>query len=207
MSAEVVPVTEQLATGAARALGAGFHDDEIWTWMLARQWQRRRVLPRYYRALIRRVFIPRAGAWTTTDTAGGVLWFPPETQRLRPVEQTVPGLALLPEGIGSLSKGRRWEHLIAENTPAQPHWRLNSLAVTPAGQGRGIGSALIQPGLERADAEGVGCYLETQRRANIPFYRRFGFEEIGEISLRDSPPVWRMWREASPGGLPGEARA
>jgi predicted N-acetyltransferase YhbS len=80
--------------------------------------------------------------------------------------------------------------------PAQPHWRLNSLAVAPVGQRRGIGSALIQPGLDRADSAGVGCYLETQRRANIPFYRRFGFEEIGEISLHDSPPVWRMWREA-----------
>jgi GNAT superfamily N-acetyltransferase len=199
MSPKIVPVTEQLTHGAAQALGEGFHDDEIWTWMLPRQWQIRRVLPRYYRALIRRVFIPRGGAWTTTDTAGGALWFPPETQSLRPAEQVLPGLALLPEGIGSLLKGMRWEHLIAENTPPQPHWRLNSLAVAPAEQRRGLGSALIQPGLDRADADGVGCYLETQRRANIPFYRRFGFEEIGEIGLPGSPPVWRMWREPSAG--------
>jgi predicted N-acetyltransferase YhbS len=53
---------------------------------------------------------------------------------------------------------------------------------------------LIEPGLQRADAEGVGCYMETRRRANIPFYRRFGFEEVGEISLPGSPPVLRMWR-------------
>lgn len=43
----------------------------------------------------------------------------------------------------------------------------------------------------------VGCYLETQRRSNIPFYRRFGFEEIGELSLPRSPSVWQMWREGT----------
>lgn len=195
MDPDVVPITEQLIPGSAQALSEGFHDDEIWAWMLPREWQRLRILPRYYRALMRCVFMPRNGAWTTKDTAGGALWFPSGTQNLRFSEQTLSGFALLPEGLMSLAKGRRWEHLISENTPSQPHWRLNSLAVAPSAQRRGIGSALIKPGLTRADAEGVGCYLETQRRANIPFYRRFGFEEIGEVRLGDSPPVWRMWRE------------
>jgi hypothetical protein len=53
---------------------------------------------------------------------------------------------------------------------------------------------LMEPGVARVDADGLGAYLETQRRANIPFYRRFGFEETGEIKLPDSPPLWTMWR-------------
>jgi predicted N-acetyltransferase YhbS len=80
--------------------------------------------------------------------------------------------------------------------PREPHWRLNSLAVRTSAQRQGIGSALIEPGLRRAEADGVACYLETQRRANIPFYRRFGFEEIGEVGLPGSPPAWRMLRPA-----------
>jgi ribosomal protein S18 acetylase RimI-like enzyme len=83
---------------------------------------------------------------------------------------------------------------MASHRPREHHWYLNTLSVDPAAQRRGIGSALIAPGLERADSEGLGSYLETQRRANIPFYRRFGFEEVGEISLPDSPPMWLMWR-------------
>jgi hypothetical protein len=49
--------------------------------------------------------------------------------------------------------------------------------------------------LERCDAEGLPSYLETQRRANIPFYKRFGFSLQGEVTVLDSPPLWLMWRE------------
>ncbi|HET8639325.1 MAG TPA: GNAT family N-acetyltransferase [Solirubrobacterales bacterium] len=191
-----VRVTDQLARATAESLGDGFHDDEVWTWLLPRRWQLRRVLPRYYEVLIRRVFVPRNAAWTTADAAGGALWFPPGTAEMSLDEQLRTGLAMLPEGVGSLRKGARWERLIHENLPREPHWRLNSLSVRTSMQRRGVGSVLIEPGLRLAEADGVGCYLETQRRANIPFYRRFGFEEAGEIGLPGSPPVWRMWRPA-----------
>lgn len=199
MRPRAVQVTERLAPDTATALADGFNDDEIWTWMLPASWQRRRILPRYYGALIKRVFLPRATAWTTEDSAGGALWYPPGTHDLTMGEQLLTGVALLPEGLGSLGKGLRWERLIHDNLPLVRHWRLNSLAVRKSRQRRGVGTILIEPGIQRADAEGVGCYLETQRRANIPFYRRFGFEEIGEISLSGSPPVWRMWRQGQSG--------
>lgn len=197
MGAEAVRVTDRSIRATAEALADGFHDDEIWAWLLPRPWQMRRVLPRYYEASIRHVFAPRAAAWTTTDAAGGALWYPPGTAKLTLSEQLRTGRTLLPEGTASLRNGSRWERLIHDNLPHEPHWRLDSLAIRAAAQRRGIGSVLIEPGLQQADTEGVGCYLETQRRANIPFYRRFGFEEIGEISLPDSPPVWRMWRPTS----------
>jgi GNAT superfamily N-acetyltransferase len=195
MSGGVIPMSSELVPAASRSLGDGFQDDEIWNWLVPREEQRRRLLSRYYAVLIRRVFLPRRAAWTTTDAIGGALWFPPETLKLTIGEEVVPGLALLPGGAKSLLRGWRWERLITENAPTMPHWRLNSLAVASTQQRRGFGSVLIQPGLDRADADGVGCYLETPDRANIPFYRRFGFEETGEIGLRDSPSAWRMWRE------------
>lgn len=71
MAPEVIRVDQHNATAAARALGEGFHDDEIWVWLIPRARLLQRVLPRYYEALIRRVFIPRAAAWTTGDAAGG----------------------------------------------------------------------------------------------------------------------------------------
>ena len=196
MSIRVVPVTAELVRGAAQAVADGFFDNEIWVWLLRRDWQRRRLLPRHYRALIRRVYIPRGSAWTTPGTEGAALWFPPGTLELSRRERIAELLSLLPEGVDSLGRGGRWEGLIASHHPRTPHWYLQTLAVRPSAQRGGIGTALIEPGLARADADGVGCYLETQRESNIPYYRRFGFELTDEISLEDSPPLWLMWRPA-----------
>ncbi|MDP9189797.1 MAG: GNAT family N-acetyltransferase [Actinomycetota bacterium] len=195
-----VPITRELVRGAAQAAAEGFFDNEIWVWMLKRDWQRRRLLPRHYRAMIRYVYVPRGGAWTTPDTLGAALWFPPGTMRMRAREQAAELLSLLPEGIDSFRRGVRWEGLIAEHHPKQPHWYLQTLSVSPAAQRRGVGTALLEPGLARADSQHAPAYLETQRQSNIPFYRRFGFELTAEISLHDSPPVWLMWREPADRG-------
>jgi hypothetical protein len=129
MARGAVRVDDQSVCATAEALADGFHDDEIWTWLLPGRLQLRRVLPRYYEAMIRRVFAPREAAWTTADAAGGALWFPPGTGELSRREQLRTGFTLLPEGAGSLRKGARWERLIHDNLPHEPHWRLNSLAV------------------------------------------------------------------------------
>jgi GNAT superfamily N-acetyltransferase len=97
-------------------------------------------------------------------------------------------------------RGRRLYALFRANHPSAPHYYLDTLSIDPDHQRRGYGSALLAPLLERADAERMPVYLETQRRDNVPFYARFGFEETGEMSLPDSPPLWKMWRE------PGLAR-
>ena len=190
-----VPVTSELVRGAAQAAAAGFFDNEIWAWILRRDWQRRRVLPRHYRAMISRVYMPRDAAWTTPDTLGAALWFPPGAMRLSGGEQFAEVASLLPEGLDCFRRAKRWEGLISANHPSRPHWYLQTLSVAPEAQRSGVGTALIAPGLERADAAGMPAYLETQREANVPYYRRFGFELTRKVSLHDSPPVWLMWRE------------
>jgi GNAT superfamily N-acetyltransferase len=193
-----VEITPELVRGAAQAVADGFFDNEIWVWTLRRERQRRRLLPRYYRSVIRHIYVPRGAAWTTPGLEGASLWFPPGTLELSARARLAEALSLLPGGIGSFPRALRWEGLIAEHHPTEPHWYLQTLSIEPQSQRRGFGTALLEPGLVRADAESVGAYLETQRRSNIPYYNRFGFELRGEISLPDSPPLWLMWRP--PGG-------
>ena len=195
MTHRVVPIEPPMVRAVARAVAEGFFDNEIWVWLLPRGWQRRLLLPRHYRAMIRRVFIPRGAAWTTLDALGAALWFPPGTLELSRRERLAEIASLLPEGVDSLGRGGRWEALLSRHHPRRPHWYLQTLAVAPAAQRRGVGTALIEPGLARADAEGLPAFLETQRESNIPYYRRFGFELTEEISLPDSPPLWLMWRQ------------
>lgn len=84
------------------------------------------------------------------------------------------------------------------NWPREPHWYLSVLSVSPESQRQGHGGALIRPGLEAADADRVGCWLETQRESNVPFYARFGFELIRRIEIDPEIPLWLMWRPPPP---------
>jgi ribosomal protein S18 acetylase RimI-like enzyme len=103
-------------------------------------------------------------------------------------------LPFLPAGIPHLGKASRLQRLITTSWPKEPHWYLSVLSVSPESQGQGHGSVLIRPGLERADREGLGCWLETQRERNIPFYARFGFELQRRLEIEPGVPLWLMWR-------------
>ena len=62
-------------------------------------------------------------------------------------------------------------------------------------QGRGIGSALLAPGLEACDRDGLPAYLETQKESNVSWYARAGFEVSDEVRLPGTPPIWCLRRE------------
>ncbi|MGD9995944.1 MAG: GNAT family N-acetyltransferase [Ilumatobacteraceae bacterium] len=54
--------------------------------------------------------------------------------------------------------------------PHEPHYYLEILGTDPAHQGRGLGTALMAPMIERADREGVGVYLESSKESNVAYY-------------------------------------
>jgi GNAT superfamily N-acetyltransferase len=78
--------------------------------------------------------------------------------------------------------------------PPTPHYYLGVIASHPDARGNGHGSAVLQPGLDAADREGLPTFLETGTEGNLGFYRRFGF--IG------SNPIAGSRRSA---WFPGEA--
>ena len=78
--------------------------------------------------------------------------------------------------------------------PDGPCWHLAQIAVEPAVRGQGLGSALLEYGLGRCDAEGASAYLESSNPRNVPLYERFGFEVIGEIRAGSSPVMQPMLR-------------
>ena len=79
--------------------------------------------------------------------------------------------------------------------PHEPHWYLALLTVDPEVQGRGLGGRLIQPGLDRADEDGLPAYLETQKESNVSWYARHGFELTRTIEITGVPPVWCLTRQ------------
>jgi ribosomal protein S18 acetylase RimI-like enzyme len=66
--------------------------------------------------------------------------------------------------------------------------------VHPQHQGSGLGRALVRHGQARAEAAGVGVYLESTNPRNLPFYRSLGFQPIGGFTLApDGPAAVRLW--------------
>jgi ribosomal protein S18 acetylase RimI-like enzyme len=130
--------------------------------------------------------------------AGVAAWLPPgvfpATGGTRALRQ---GLRVAP----SILRGRQRRtayKLLNEMTarhPHEEHWYLTMLATDPLYQGRGIGKALVEPMLARADETGVATYLETQKESNLAYYQRFGFEIVDKFSVNASPPLWQMQRE------------
>jgi GNAT superfamily N-acetyltransferase len=83
--------------------------------------------------------------------------------------------------------------------PRELHYYLPVVGVDPEWQGRGLGSAVLAPVLERCDREGMPAFLEASTPRNRALYERHGFAVSEEFKLgRTAPPLWRMWRE--PGG-------
>ena len=80
--------------------------------------------------------------------------------------------------------------------PTGPHYYLEFLGTRRDEQGRGVGTATMQPMLERCDTEGVPAYLESSNPRNVPFYARHGFRETGVVEAPGGgPTLITMWRE------------
>jgi ribosomal protein S18 acetylase RimI-like enzyme len=188
--------TPQLAESLARA----FYDDPVIAWMVPDERRRTRTGPLGFATWLKRIYLPKGEVYTDAGRTGGALWAPPGKWRI-PVGLQ---LRLTPRFLRLFGLGRtplivRGLTALEKNHPDdRPHYYLGILGTDPAHQGKGIGSALMQPVLERCDTEGVGAYLESSKESNVPFYRRHGFEVTGEVHLPDGPPLWPMWRDPQP---------
>jgi ribosomal protein S18 acetylase RimI-like enzyme len=79
--------------------------------------------------------------------------------------------------------------------PDEPHWYLWLIGVDPALQGKGLGSALLKHTLLTCDERQEIAFLECSDPRNINFYERHGFDVIGEVQVRDMPPITPMLRK------------
>jgi predicted N-acetyltransferase YhbS len=78
----------------------------------------------------------------------------------------------------------------------RPHYYLWGLAVHPDWKRKGVGKALIQPLLAKADSEHLPIYLETHDENNIAYYQQMGFSLAHTQNIPNHDiPIWCMVRE------------
>ncbi len=82
----------------------------------------------------------------------------------------------------------------AEPWQGRPAWRLRGMATAPSVRGSGVGGALLRRGLAEAQAARVDFAWCNARTVALGFYRRYGFETVGEEFVTAiGIPHYLMW--------------
>jgi ribosomal protein S18 acetylase RimI-like enzyme len=137
-------------------------------------------------------------AYLVDDDAGAALWSDPATNwrlqfdlgQLRAVFDSF--------GHSRVVRAVRTQMQLSKLHPSEPHWYLGYLGVRGSRQGRGMGGALLDEVLTRADEAKASAYLESSNERNLTLYQRHGFEIVEEVRLLGKgPSVWLMWCNAT----------
>lgn len=172
----------------AATLAKAFARDPFYSFLAGDAPERNQRMREGWSGLLRHASDNLSTTYTTDDHAGVALWHPPGyagpsfigSLRLMPsVLRLAGGLRRLREVSRAVAALEQHRHRHAPT----PHFYLSALGVDPDRQGSGIGTALVQPTLERADQQRMTAYLETATARNVLLYERLGFAVVEEMTL------------------------
>lgn len=174
----------------ARTLAEAFYEDPVFSWLLPDDRSRLARLRRFYLVELRHVALRRGCACAADDLSGAAIITPPGAWRL-------PLVAMLRQGMlfgVHIPRAARMLGAVETLHPRKPHHYFAHIGVVPGSQGKGLGSALMRPTLDRCDAENLPAYLEASSERSAALYARLGFELIRELRVGGSPPLRLMQR-------------
>lgn len=187
-------ITELQIVPASEALGRAFFDDPLLMYLMPDGDARRRLAPQFFQRLVRAGHL-FGETYTTPEASGVAYWMRPggalsKEQAERAGMDEIPAIVGEDAFAGFSTVVAFLKEFRMRDAP-EGHWYLELLGVDTALQGQGAGSALMQPVLEQADAEGVPCYLETANEKNVAFYQKQGFDVI--VDTVDPTSGLRLW--------------
>jgi ribosomal protein S18 acetylase RimI-like enzyme len=197
---DVTPLAEPHIEEAAEVLGRAFFNDPFEKYVLPDDDNREGLSALRFGPLLRYGHL-FGNVYTTADVPKGTaIWLSPENSEMTDERMEQAGFNV-PFVIGSDAFQRLitvadYVEAYRHKDVPKGHWYLLVLGVDRPLQGRGIGSALIQPVLERADAEAAPCYLETFPPSNLLFYQKHGFSVLREgVEPTSGLRFWTFLRE------------
>jgi GNAT superfamily N-acetyltransferase len=196
----VRPARREDVQPLSHTLARAFREDPVHRWMFPSERAWARNSHRSFAAFLR-LGVDAGTALTSEGLEGAALWSSPFAVPPGPLRQLALGLRILPCFGLRIPRVVRSARRIDAAHPRRAHWYLIALGTDPPHQGKGIGSALVEPVMAHCDQEDLPAYLEASRLENIPYYQRFGFEVTEEIPLpARGPLLYAMLREPRGGG-------
>jgi GNAT superfamily N-acetyltransferase len=174
-------------------LTEAFMTDPVVSWLFPDEGERRRLQPYFYEPLLTH---PAAETYLAGERAGAAVWLSLAAGQT-PYEAAGMPTVFGENGVRLMAVGQ----LLAQRHPwGEAHLYLPCMGVVSAAQGKGLGSVLLRDRLDRADAEGLGTYLEASSPRSRALYLRHGFTDHGEpVRVPDGPQLWPMWRPPTNG--------
>ena len=173
----------------AHVLASAFQGDPLMTYVLPDPQKRQRLLPVLYRIVVR--YCQRYGViYTTSGLEGLICCLPPgqttSIGRLALVSLSNPPLRLGLTALRRFLRASDYADRAHEQAAPGAHWYIWALGVDPAHQGHGFGERLVRTVLQRATAQRLPCYLDTENPRNVAFYKRYGFRQVSEAVITGS---------------------
>jgi GNAT superfamily N-acetyltransferase len=180
----------------AAALADAFINDPVYTWMLPRTLRLKPRLRTMFAAEMEQYVLPNGGTvWTTSDHDGAVCELPPGAWEMPKSFTGKEALKWIRAFGTRLLLAGRVQRAMEERHLHEPHFYVRIVGVRTASQGQGVGSALMQPTLQRADSAGLATYIEASSERSAALYERLGFVHTDVLELPEGgPPIWRMRR-------------
>ncbi|HEX8250077.1 MAG TPA: GNAT family N-acetyltransferase [Pyrinomonadaceae bacterium] len=210
-SSDIVLLSEENLDAAAKSLAQAFHDDPLQKYVFPNAEERAARSPAHFAPLLRYGMLFGEVLTTKGYPLGAAVWLPPETWEVTPERATAAGLDDLPNVLGEDAAGRFFTALGAtepyhkQDVPPS-HWYLMVVGVSPEARGRGLGRALLEPIMKRADASGLPCYLETAQPDNVAYYEHLGFKNVVDmIEPQSGLRLWTFRRDPPAQNVAGES--
>lgn len=196
----VRPATRDDIDACVSVLAAAFQEDPGTVLFEPNHARRATILPRFFRTFVAASLEEDGDLAVSGDPVEGIAcWFGPDQHGPSPDAMDRGGFdAVL--GAAGPDASQRLVAMVGqldaqhERLTDGSHLRLDFLGVTPATQGSGIGSALLEHGHRRADDLGIPCYLDTFTQENVRYYWRRGYEIADEFTVGDGIPVYGLLR-------------
>jgi len=181
----------------AGVLSRAFFNDPYYLWIMPDERKRMDQLIWWMKILLRytRVY---GSIHYTDDEKGIAMWVGPEKPVIDSIKIFSMGLILYPLKIGFRNFKRlldisdQWEK--EHKKLDKRHSYLMVIGVEPEFQGKGIGSRMMEFGLQPADDGNLMCYLETVTEEDVRFYRKHGFDVMYNNTFGINEQYWLMTR-------------